>query len=93
MDDFIQMGIADMGIPELDPGEYMHGIMFDLKPTRQGINGPYPTDWDIIAPFGDTIGLDSEDMLILSKMCAGYFQAWCEGENPFCIAPVERKDK
>lgn len=77
-------------LPEMDPDEYLVGVMFDLKPTR--VNGEHvePTDWPVIGPFGDAIGLEADDMLILSKMCRGYYDAWREGENPLTIAPVDR---
>jgi hypothetical protein len=80
----------DCGLPDLDPGEYLVGVMNDLGATRPSGEGNAPTDWPVIYPFGEAIGLDSEDMLILSKMCRGYYQAWCEGRNPLAIAPVER---
>lgn len=86
----------ELDLPELDPEEYLVGVMFDLKPTRiKGYDGhgnaiPEPTDWPVIGPFGDAMGIEADDLLILSKMCRGYYDAWREGENPLCIPPVER---
>jgi hypothetical protein len=81
----------DHGLPDLDPGEYLVGIMLDLRPTRSNGMDIGPTDWPVIAPFGEVMGLDSEDMLTLSKMCRGYHEALREGENPLSIAPVDRE--
>lgn len=80
-----------MGLPELDPGEYLPGLMFDLGPTRSNGMGSEATDWPVIGPFGDAIGLEADDMVILSKMCRAYVEELHNGENPLCIPPVERK--
>lgn len=85
-----QAGVTDFGLPELDEGEYLPGVMFDLGPSRSDGMGAGPTDWDIIGPFGEAVGLDSEDMMILAKMCRGYHEARREGEHPLTIAPVDR---
>ena len=90
------MGL-DLGLPELDEDEYLHRTMFDLKPSRfggydaQGAPIIEATDWPVIYPFGEATGLDADDMLILSKMCRGYVEAWREGVNPLAIEPVERE--
>lgn len=81
---------ADLGLPELDPGEYMPGLMFEIGPVRWAGEQYQPTDWNIIAPFGAAMGLESDDMLTLAQMCRGYFEAWREGENPLCIPPCDR---
>lgn len=82
----------ELDLPELDPDEYLAQIMMDLKPTRTNGMEIGPTDWPVIQPFGEAIGLEADDMVILSKMCRGYHEAWREGENPLCIPPVERSD-
>lgn len=64
--------------------------MFDLKPVRSNGMAAVPTDWDIIYPYGQAMGLDAEDMQTLSLMCRGYFDALKEGENPLCIPPADR---
>ena len=83
------MGLS-LGLPELEPDEYMVQVMFDLKPTRQNGENVVATDWDVIGPYGAAIGLEPDDMVLLSKMCRGYHQEWLQGENPLAIEPVER---
>lgn len=90
MDECRQAGV-DLGLPRLDPAEYLVDIMFDLRPTRACGMGSGPTDWDIIAPYGDAIGLDPDDMQTLARMCRGYYDGTQSGENPLAIAPVDRK--
>lgn len=88
--------MPEYDLPELDPDEYMPGLFRQLRATRlkgfdaQGNPISVPTDWDIIAPFGDAMGLDAEDMRILSEMCRTYYEETHVGTNPLAIAPVER---
>lgn len=84
-------GGADLGLPDLGDGEYLHDLMAELCPFRLVGEHYQPTDWHIIAPFGHVIGLDPDDMQTLALMCRGYFVAWREGENPLCIPPVDRQ--
>lgn len=65
--------------------------MFELRPTRAQGEGQVPTDWDVIHPFGQAIGLDTDDMQTLALMCQGYCEAWYSGQNPLAIAPVDRE--
>lgn len=85
--------VPDFGLPDLAPGEYMVGVMMDLGPMRRNGEAPEATDWPVITPYAESIGLDTEDAMILARMCRGYFTAWSEGKNPLAIAPVEREEK
>lgn len=80
----------DFDLPELDDGEYLAATMMDLGPLRRNGDGLEPTDWPVITPFADSIGLDTGDRQTLARMCRGYFSGWNEGKNPLAIAPVER---
>lgn len=91
LDELTEMG-EEPDLPDLDPGEYLPGLMFELGPTRNNGMANIPTDWPVIHPFGEAMGLDGEDMLILAKMCRGYHEELSTGENPLAIAPVERND-
>lgn len=84
---------ADLGLPELGDGEYLHEMMADLGPVRLVGEQLQPTDWDIIAPFGQAMGLDPDDMQTLFLMCRGYCVASREGENPLAISPVDRRTR
>lgn len=79
-----------MGLPHLDPDEYLVGAMFELGPLRPSGDGVGPTDWPVIAPFAETVGLDSDDTMTLARMCQGYHEAWRVGENPLAIPPVDQ---
>ena len=90
MQQWIEAGVTDLGLPELDPLEYMVWFMLDIKPTRNNGMSDGPTDWDILFPYATAKALDDEDTAILSDMCKAYYNALREGENPLCIAPVDR---
>lgn len=79
-----------LGLPELNEGEYLHELLFELWPTRTTEVGERPTDWDVIAPFGYVHGLDEGDMAALAAMCRGYHQAKAEGTARAAIPPVEQ---
>lgn len=89
MEELIDAGLG-YDLPELDPEEYMVGLMLELGPTRSAGVESGPTDWPVIAPFGSAMGLDADDMLMLAKMCAAYHAELSGGENPLTIAPMER---
>ena len=80
---------ADLGLPDLDPQEYLAWYFFDLGPMRSNGMGEGATDWDIILPYATAKGLDDEDTTILADMCKGYAQER-SNDNPLAIAPVER---
>lgn len=93
MQELIAAKVTDFGLPELDPGEYLAGVMMDLGPLRRNGDGLEATDWPVITPFADSIGLDTADRQTLFRMCRGYYQAWQEGKNPLAIDPVDREEK
>lgn len=84
-------GFDDFGLPDLDPAEYLPGMMFEVGPVRPIGETTAATDWPVLQPFAEVAGLDDEDTMILARMCQGYHEEWRKGENPVIIAPVDRK--
>lgn len=84
-----QAGVTDFGLPELDPGEYMIDLLFEIGPIRQSGEVVAPTDWDIIAPFSQMAELDTDDTFLLAKMCRGYHEFLMAGVNQLAKEPAE----
>lgn len=91
MQEWSEAGETEFGLPELDPEEYMIGLLFDLGPTRSNGMSEGPTDWDILLPYSMAKGLDDDDTAILSDMCKGYYREREAGVNPLAIEPVDQQ--
>jgi hypothetical protein len=88
-----RLGETDFGLPELHPSEYMLDLFKSLGPVRRSGETLVPTDWPVIAAFGSATDLESDDMLILNRMCRSYFYTYQASENPLAIPPTERKEE
>jgi hypothetical protein len=80
---------GDLRLPDLHRGEYLAQMMMELGPTRSNGMGDGPTDWDVIAPFGEANGLDLGDMQTLAAMCRGYYRTREASTQPYALAPVD----
>lgn len=80
-----------LGLPDLEPEEYLPSLLFQLGPMRSNGMGAVSTDWDVILPFAQAKGLDDEDTDLIAEMCRGYYEAWQAGQQPMVVAPVHEE--
>ena len=90
MAEWTEAKVTDFGLPRLDPDEYMVGVMMDLGPCRENGMSESATDWNIITPYTQAIGLDAEDTVLLAEMCKAYHRERQVGVNPLAIEPADR---
>lgn len=77
---------------DLEAGGYLLDAVQELGPIRSTGMGLTTPDWQELVAFASANGLSLApwEFRIIKKMCGAYLREFRAGEDPFCIAPMER---
>lgn len=88
---YISAGVP-LPLVELKAGSYLLDAVQELGPIRSSGMGLTTPDWQEVVAFASANGLSFApfEFRIIRKMCAAYLREFRAGEDPLCIAPIDR---
>lgn len=85
----------DHKLPEIDIGEHLIEILFNVGPTIITLEGETPVSWQELQAFGATVGGIEEpwEYQAIHNMSVGYLLARQAGTEPLARSPVDAQNE